>query len=63
MPVTPMFAMRLPVPIREALGKAAKADMRTESQMAIKILADYLKSEGFLREVPKPGKPGKKGKR
>jgi hypothetical protein len=43
-----MFSMRMPPDVREALERAARADMRPVSQLALKILSDHLIKDGFL---------------
>jgi len=40
--------VRFPKADREALAKAAKADMRTSSQLLQKILHDWLKERGLV---------------
>lgn len=42
MAVSRMFTMRMPTPIRTALERAARDDMRSASQLVTKIVAEYL---------------------
>jgi hypothetical protein len=41
--------VRLDPATRVALGKAAKADGRTVSGLVQKLIADYLREQGFLK--------------
>lgn len=49
MKTTPV-SVRLPQAVKSALDKAAKADTRSLSSMVEKVLVDYLKQRGFLKE-------------
>lgn len=49
---TPSLGIRLHPATKAALEKAAKADVRSVSSMAEKILTDWLVANGFL-ELPK----------
>ncbi len=46
--VTAYLGVQMPLEIKEALQRAAKADHRTLSSKAIKILEDWLRDNGFL---------------
>lgn len=49
--------MRLPAGVRDALQRAADADQRSLSAMAVKIITAFLAAEGYLAA---PGAPAKK---
>ena len=42
------LGIRLPPEVKEALENAAKADVRSVSSMAEKVLTDWLREKGFL---------------
>lgn len=43
-------SIRLQPEVKAALEKAAKADARSLSSLAEKVLMDYLRKNGFLKE-------------
>jgi hypothetical protein len=45
---TPSLGIRLPPEVKDALQKAAKADVRSVSSLAEKVLTDWLKANGHL---------------
>lgn len=47
---TSPVSIRLVPDVKAALAKAAKADSRSLSSMAEKVLTDYLRKHGFLKE-------------
>lgn len=48
--------VRLPSEVKKALQRAAEADRRTMSGMALKLLCDGLEAKGFLKP-PKGARP------
>ncbi len=44
-----ILIMRFPSEVKEALRRAAEADHRSMSGLALKVIADHLEREGFLR--------------
>ena len=51
MPKTSSIAIRMEPEIREALKRAAEADQRSLSSMVDKVLADWAKAHGWLKET------------
>jgi len=51
MPKTSSIATRMEPEIREALKRAAEADQRSLSSMVDKVLADWAKAHGWLKET------------
>lgn len=49
MKTTPV-SIRLPQEVKIALDRAAKADTRSMSSLAEKVISDYLRKNGFLKE-------------
>lgn len=47
--VHPALNVRLEPAVRAALDKAAKQDARTVSSLVQKVLAEWLRAEGFLK--------------
>jgi hypothetical protein len=45
---TPSLGIRLQPEVKAALQEAAKADMRSVSSMAEKVLTEWLKANGYL---------------
>lgn len=43
------FTLRMPAVVRDALNRAALREMRTASSLVVKVLADYLVAQGFLK--------------
>ena len=46
-----MLSIRVEPTMKEAIERAAREDSRTSSSLVVKILADWLKANGYL---PKP---------
>ena len=47
--VFPPLSVRFDQDVRAALEKAAKADMRPVSHLVQKVMADWLKANGYLK--------------
>jgi hypothetical protein len=46
---TPSLGVRLKPEVKEALQKAAEADLRSVSSMVEKVLTEWLRDKGFLK--------------
>jgi len=57
-----MMMIRLPAELHKALKTAAADDERSPSSLARKVLADYLRKQGYLKAKPKRSGQKKGGK-
>jgi len=48
---THSIAIRVEPEVRDAIERAAKADQRSLSSMVAKVLADWAKTHGWLKET------------
>lgn len=53
-----VLIMRFPEAVKAALKKAADADQRSMSALALKVISDHLKAQGFLAPESKSPKSG-----
>ena len=53
--------LRLPSAVKDALAQAAKDDLRSMSGMAMRVLSDWLTSNGYLPKQPGPPARARKG--
>jgi hypothetical protein len=60
---TAALAFRVSDDLKRAMEKAANDDSRSISSMVEKILASWLRSEGYLRALAAPGAQTKKAKK
>jgi hypothetical protein len=51
MRATEQFGIRVPPPIKAALGSAAKADVRSIASLVEKIVTDWLRTNRYLVSV------------
>jgi hypothetical protein len=51
MPKTPSLGIRVQPETKKALEKAAKADMRSVSSLAEKIIVEWLRANGYLKAL------------
>ncbi len=51
-PRSPAISVRLPVSVKAAAEKAARADLRTLNSLVEKALTEYLRAKGFLPDDP-----------
>jgi hypothetical protein len=49
---TPSLGVRLPADVKAALEKAAKDDVRSLSSLVEKVLTEWLRDKGYLKEIP-----------
>jgi hypothetical protein len=52
-----MITVRIPAPVKEALHRAAEADLRSLASLTAKVLTDYVRAGGFLTAKQPPSVP------
>lgn len=56
-----VLIMRFPADVKSALRKAADADHRSMSGLVLKLVSDYLASEGYLPAPARGVRTARKG--
>ncbi len=50
------LTIRMTAALKDALARAAEADERSIAQLAVKVLSEHLRSEGWLTDEPAEAK-------